>query len=100
MTYLTITHTLSLPSSFAPPPSASPSIDTLSYPLDNSSPTSQLESLEKQLGEARNAMNDRLTEWKDLLKDYEKDETKKNEKNNKKSVDEEEEEEEGEEDEE
>ncbi|GAA5903129.1 uncharacterized protein JCM6883_002705 [Sporobolomyces salmoneus] len=94
MASLTISHSISLPSSFPTPPSACPSIDTFEYALDTSSPFSQLQSLEKQLGAARNDLNERLTEWKDLLKDFEKEDKKKKKKKD------EDEEDEGEEDEE
>ncbi|GAA5955713.1 hypothetical protein JCM3765_001830 [Sporobolomyces pararoseus] len=80
MTNLTISHSINLPYSFSTPGSAPPSNDTFEYPLDTSSPLTQLQSLEKQLGAARNDLNERLTEWKDLLKDVEKEDKKKKKK--------------------
>lgn len=60
----------------AKPPSSSsngrPATATFDYPLDSSTPLAQLQSLENALGEARKQMNERLTEWKEELKDVEK----------------------------
>lgn len=94
MATFTISHSINSPSTLSLPDSAPPQTDTLEYPLDTSSPLAQLQSLEKQLGVARNDMNERLTQWKDLLKDVEKEDKKKK----KKTEDEEEEEQEEEED--
>ncbi|GAA5931036.1 uncharacterized protein JCM15063_002526 [Sporobolomyces koalae] len=80
MSAFTITHRIQPPSSFATPDSAPPTTDTFSYPLDTSSPLAHLQSLEQQLGLARNDLNERLTVWKDLLKDVEKEDKKKKKK--------------------
>ncbi|GAA6054080.1 hypothetical protein JCM3770_006163 [Rhodotorula araucariae] len=61
----TITHPTTLPS---PPPASA----TLPYSLDTSNPLAHLQSLELALGQARADLNERLTEWKDALKDVEK----------------------------
>jgi hypothetical protein len=96
MIKFTISHSINLPSSFTcPDQSPPPSIDTFEYPLDLDDTSHHLESLEKQLGIARNDFNKRLTEWKGLLKDFEKEDNvnvnKKN-KNKKKDDDQDEEE--------
>lgn len=95
MATFTISHSIDSPSSLSLPSSAPPQTDTFEYPLDTSSPLAQLQSLEKQLGVARNDMNERLTQWKDLLKEVEKEDKKKKKK---KTEDENEEEQEEEED--
>ena len=77
MSQFTISHSINLPSSFSTPSSAPPSNDTFEYPLDTSTPLAQLQSLEQHVGAARNDLNERLTEWKDLLKDVEKEDKKK-----------------------
>jgi hypothetical protein len=81
MASFTISHSINLPSSFSAPTSAPPSTDTFSYPLDTSSPLAHLQSLEEQLGVARNDLNARLTEWKEAVKDLEKEDKKKKKKN-------------------
>lgn len=55
-----------------PHPSDPPASDSVSFPLDSSSPHAHLVSLETALGDARSTMNERLTEWKNVLKDVEK----------------------------
>ncbi|GAA5855116.1 hypothetical protein JCM9279_001957 [Rhodotorula babjevae] len=69
MTSLELTYTVSHPSDLASPPPASA---TLPYALDTSSPSAHLQSLEVALAQARADLNERLTEWKDALKDVEK----------------------------
>lgn len=63
-----------------PAPTDPPANDSISFALDASSRQQHLVSLQHALGDARTQMNDRLTEWKDVLKDVEKQQQKKNKK--------------------
>ncbi|GAA6059932.1 hypothetical protein JCM10212_003072 [Sporobolomyces blumeae] len=85
MTSLSISLTISAPSTLNGTDLASnpPAQEQLSFPLDTASPLAHLRSLEHQLGLARDSMNDKLTVWKDLLKDVEKDDKKKHKKKTK-----------------
>ncbi|GAA5923170.1 hypothetical protein JCM3775_007454 [Rhodotorula graminis] len=69
MTSLEISYTISHPSDLG---SAPPASATLPYALDTSSPSAHLQSLEVALAHARADLNERLTAWKDALKDVEK----------------------------
>lgn len=77
MPELTISYAISRAS---PAPTDPPANDTVSFLLDASSRQQHLASLQQALGDARAQMNDRLTEWKDVLKDVEKQQQKKNKK--------------------
>ena len=95
MANLTISHSIHLPPSFAAPQAAPPASDSFEYAVDTSSPHLHLESLVRELGRARNDLNERLTKWKDLVKDVEKDDKK----NKKKKSDDGDEDEQGDEEE-
>ncbi|GAA6008484.1 hypothetical protein JCM11491_004495 [Sporobolomyces phaffii] len=76
MAALSISHSINAPTSEPSPSEGSvrpPASDSFTYALDSSSPLTHLDSLQLALGHARADLNDRLTEWKDLLKHVEKD---------------------------
>ncbi|KWU44350.1 hypothetical protein RHOSPDRAFT_34142 [Rhodotorula sp. JG-1b] len=83
---LTISYAISRAS---PAPTDPPAHDSVSFALDVSSRQQHLVSLQHALGDARTQMNDRLTEWKDVLKDVEKQQQKKNKKRSEDDADEE-----------
>ncbi|BGP43387.1 hypothetical protein JCM10450v2_007543 [Rhodotorula kratochvilovae] len=89
MAALELTYTITHPSALPTPP---PAFATLPYTLDTSTPLAHLQSLEAALGQARADLNERLTEWKDALKDVEKVVKKKKGKKDDDEEDEEEEE--------
>lgn len=74
MTQLTLSYSLSLPSPelLLSTPSFPPSAE-FSYPIPTTSPRAQLEALELALGDARDWLNESLTEWKGALKGVEKE---------------------------
>lgn len=97
MTSLTVSYKISTPEGFTSSIGLSKE-RTISFPLDTSTPSTHLASLEEQLGTARDQLNQELTEWKDQLKDVERDQTKKKSKKKKSDdYDDEEDEEEGDE---
>ncbi|BGO95389.1 hypothetical protein NBRC10512_001857 [Rhodotorula toruloides] len=91
MPALQVSYTIAKPASS---PNAPPATATFEHPVDSSTPLSHLQSLENALGEARKQMNERLTEWKEQLKDVEKPAKKGKKKDAEEDEDEQEEEDE------
>ncbi|KDE05909.1 hypothetical protein MVLG_03722 [Microbotryum lychnidis-dioicae p1A1 Lamole] len=78
---LEITYSITVPealSKSSSPPTTAPSAGTLSFPLNTTSSRNEwLSSLEKALGEARGELNEKLSEWKEVMKPFEKVEGRK-----------------------
>ena len=64
MTNLTISYNLAPPATFDITQAPSSPSAVLSYPIGTDSPNEQLAAIQLALGEAREKMNEVLTEWK------------------------------------